>query len=471
MAEPDLDAADVRSEFSGANFGDQRLSARLMRMAGALARTPDKSFPQAFGAESELEAVYRFWNNERVSAEAILTPHVEATIERCRVAGGVWALHDSSEFLFKGEREGLGRMLDHIRGFLGHFCLAVEADSQRLPLGILGFETLYPDVPEKQDRAPLNERKLASRRTPRDEKMSSRWEALVAQVEGRVANRAKLVHVMDQEADDYALLAILAQGGRRFIVRVSPDRLLQRRGDKLAVRLMKERASLTREVQLSERKKDESKQNPARGARIATLDVRAAPVEVHRPQHAQTTVPMLRLHAVYVRERHPPAGQPRVEWMLLTTEAIETEEQVALVVDGYRSRWRIEELFKALKTGCAFEKRQLTTGAALKKALAFFLPIAWLLLTLRALGREAGDLPASALFPERLLTLLALLSERHEVAKHATMRDAMLAIAGLGGHLKRNGDPGWSTLGLGFQRLLEAERVWRLTQSATYDQS
>jgi IS4 transposase len=39
----------------------------------------------------------------------------------------------------------------------------------------------------------------------------------------------------------------------------------------------------------------------------------------------------------------------------MTTEAVETAEQVAAVVDAYRARWLIEEFFKALKTGCGFE--------------------------------------------------------------------------------------------------------------------
>ena len=37
----------------------------------------------------------------------------------------------------------------------------------------------------------------------------------------------------------------------------------------------------------------------------------------------------------------------------MTTEPIDTVEQVLRIVDWYRARWVIEEFFKALKTGCA----------------------------------------------------------------------------------------------------------------------
>lgn len=42
-----------------------------------------------------------------------------------------------------------------------------------------------------------------------------------------------------------------------------------------------------------------------------------------------------------------------------------------------------------------------------------------------------------------------------------TIKEAMLAIAGLGGHLPRNGDPGWLVLGRGMHDLLLLELGWR----------
>jgi hypothetical protein len=42
-----------------------------------------------------------------------------------------------------------------------------------------------------------------------------------------------------------------------------------------------------------------------------------------------------------------------------------------------------------------------------------------------------------------------------------TARDALLAVATLGGHLKSNGDPGWLVLGRGLHDLLLLEMGWR----------
>ena len=80
-----------------------------------------------------------------------------------------------------------------------------------------------------------------------------------------------------------------------------------------------------------------------------------------------------------------------MEWQLVTSEPIGTQEQVLRVVDWYRGRWLIEEFFKALKTGCAYEKRQLESFATLQIALALLAPVAWQLLLLRQLARAAPD--------------------------------------------------------------------------------
>lgn len=47
-----------------------------------------------------------------------------------------------------------------------------------------------------------------------------------------------------------------------------------------------------------------------------------------------------------------------------------------------------------------------------------------------------------------------------------TARQAMLAVAALGGHLKSNGDPGWLVLGRGMHDLLLLELGWRAREEA-----
>jgi hypothetical protein len=116
----------------------------------------------------------------------------------------------------------------------------------------------------------------------------------------------------------------------------------------------------------------------------------------------------------------------------------------------------IEEYFRAPKQGCAYEKRQLESKHALLNALAVFAPIAWLL-ALRQLSRDRAELPADSVLSPLKLTLL----QRHpdmRLRPNAIIREAMFAIAALGGHIRNNGDPGWQVLGRGYEDLLLLER-------------
>jgi hypothetical protein len=79
---------------------------------------------------------------------------------------------------------------------------------------------------------------------------------------------------------------------------------------------------------------------------------------------------------VHVFEKRPSAGEPAVEWLLLVGLPVDTPDAIAYVVAYYRDRWTIEEFFKALKTGCQYERRQLESAKALLNALTIFAPVA-----------------------------------------------------------------------------------------------
>jgi hypothetical protein len=252
------------------------------------------------------------------------------------------------------------------------------------------------------------------------------------------------------------------------------------RGDKVQPRLLHDaieraRYVMTREVQLTTKRSDRMarlRKAPSRMTRVAELNVAVTHVEVRHPAYTEgrsrkgsplpRSVPM---NVVHVSELNAPAGEKPVEWTLLTTLPVDTKENVQLVIDCYRRRWLIEEYFKAIKTGCAFEKRQLESAHALLNALGLFIPMAWRLLALRNLARETPDLPGSDFASARQLTILRA---RRKVALSPipTVREVMLAIAAEGGHIKNNGDPGWIVLGRGYEKLLNMELGFLIAETS-----
>jgi len=459
-----LSSTSIEDEFDGADLGDARRTRRLQQIAQQCAASPAGSFPKAARTAAALEGTYRFLNNPAVNAQGVLEPHHECTRARAeQVKSPVLVVHDTTVCTFGGEsaRQGLGPILSKTgaHGLFAHVALAVLPGEARLPLGIAALSTFVRGSERRGKRSTR-----ALRADPHNE--SRRWAELVDLSADHLGDEVSCIHVMDREADGFPLFEELASKGHRFVIRAACDRALTERlegtqGHRRISHAMKAaEVVLTREVPIGKRRKSASAQarriHPAREHRVAKLEVRAEVLELN--DVASRGKRQIRLGIVDVCETDVPEGLSAVHWTLVTNEPIDTPEQVAHVIDAYRSRWTIEELFRALKSGCSFERRQLESRHALEVALAIFLPIAWRLLLMRSLSRSESTEPATLALTTSQVAILALRLRRpNEVP---TITEAVAAIAQLGGHLKRNGPPGWTVLGRGFDDLLLLELGW-----------
>jgi hypothetical protein len=400
-----------------------------------------------------------------------LAPHIAATVER---AAGQTALvsHDTTEFRFR-DREGMGRLSrDENDGFLCHVSLALEPGELRTPLGVLALKTWART-------APARKKKTKSKKTnhiPASERESRRWWEQVEAAEEQVANRGcSLIHLMDSEADAYPLFCQLVAAKRRFVIRLHVNRRVLDGGAKgLDEKLAMAPTRIKREVPLSARGNIRGTtgkgRHALRAARVAELEISASIVTLRAPAGTESAFPKtVTLTVIRVFEPNPPPGAEPVEWKLATTEPIRTKADVEAIVDAYRARWVVEEYFKALKTGCAFETRQLESYATITKALAIFTPIAYEMLRLRTMARQEDPRPARKVFRP---SLWLVLRKHPQLRLHedSTVRDAFLAIAQLGGHIKNNGAPGWRVLGRGYEKVLAIE-IGVLIARQNYDQS
>src|ERR1700722_13008547 len=456
--------ADIGSEFRGALLGDERRSARLERIGVRLALDPSKGFPEAMASEGQLEAFYRFVNNDEVSFPRILDPHSKMTARRCTEHDDVLVLHDTTSMEFSGERHGLGRLQTSARtGFFLHVGLAVTAGRQ--PLGVLAAETWARRQPARGRR---NRRHL--RKDPKRE--SLRWARGVVAAEEAIGNPRGAIHVMDREGDNYDLFSYLHTHSIRHVIRLAHNRNLVGAEEKVKDRALAARCVFRREVHLSRRTKtrdlDEKAIHPARDARTASLAVSAISVELRRSNNYTPGVPpSLRVNVVTVKETGCPPGVEPVAWFLVTTEPVQTRAQLEAIVDAYRTRWVIEEFFKALKSGCQFERRQLESFKSLENALAIFLPLAVRLLALRGAARAAPADCCSTLTKQQVDIL-----RRHTtrfMSRSPSNEQVTSALAEFGGHQRSNGPPGWAILGRALERLLLIEVGWNQREEVIDD--
>jgi hypothetical protein len=69
--------------------------------------------------------------------------------------------------------------------------------------------------------------------------------------------------------------------------------------------------------------------------------VRALSVSLRQPYVRNGEA--LQVNVVYAREATPPADTQPIDWVLYTSEPVDTPEQLLQVLEWYRARWVIEE--------------------------------------------------------------------------------------------------------------------------------
>jgi hypothetical protein len=461
-----------------AELGDKRRTSRAMKIAATLGSRPERSLPEAFGNGSALDVAYRFFSNEAVAWTSIQAAHAVATWERAKTHQRVLAVHDTTDIVFPRRngrlRDGLAGLTSRTQGFYLHTSILVAGQSQdEETLGAVGLRPYVhqSDVERDGSTAAFWRQQNGLLKNEAD-----RWFDAIETVQKAAPEGVEVVHVGDRETDDYSLYARLVRENYCFVLRNYRKRSVHAGDEKLKMKLTDalERTRwlpVTRDVPISARSSDrcakELKTHPARGRRIAALSFRACKVDLLRPATLcvdPSMPPHLEVNVVDVLERNPPANQDPVHWVLITNRPIVTAHDVLSVVDDYCGRWNIEEFFKCLKSGCLAEQAQLDTAPALLCLLAMLMPVVTYLLRVRYMQRESPQAAATEVLSEDELTVLQAQHPECFVAPESTVNEAVNAMARLGGHLSRNGKPGWLTLARGANALFFLAQGWKLAQ-------
>lgn len=450
-----------------ADLGDPRRVHRAQQLVERLARAPRESLPTAMVTDAELEGAYRFLGNERVTFTSLLDPHVCGTVARAKGIELTLAIHDTTTCQFAhADPEEVGYLPTGKAGLLLHTSLLVDPTDWPRPLGLVHVEPLSRAQRSRKRNRKKNRNNVSGVEMRKwEDKEYQRWFRGVIETEERLASVAPVLHIADSESDSYVLMADMIEQDYRFIFRARHDRIVLDDESTVSLRHALERADvvLERKVPLSRRiAKSAPRANaahPPRDARVAQLRIATTCVDLRRPRGLPDHPKRLRVHVVHVFEPDPPKGEEAVDWMLYTTEPVDSVSQLEAVVDFYRCRWLTEELNKALKTGCVVQERQLESRIAILNLLALSLPIAVELLALRSLSRQAPARPASDLLSTQQLAALRALSHR-PLPSRPTAQDALWCIAGVGGHIKNNGAPGWQVLQRGMEKFLAFAEGW-----------
>ena len=472
-----LDAQQWAVEnFGDCDFGDSRLTKRLILYAESCAVRPEDATPQQTQRWSQCKGAYRFMDNRKVGFESIVAAHCAKTRKQFR-EGVYLSICDTTQLSFSLKRkiDSLGPVGDNIgQGFLLHSSLIVREETEEI-VGLAGQELFY--------RVPKPPGDTSAKRKKR-KRESEVWGRIADQV-GRPPQDVSLIHICDRGADDFEFYCHCVLAGAGWVVRAqqltrkilpldptSPDAPQTKKKLSLRDHLAKH-GTRVGEYKLKIRTNKKQK------ARTAKVVVRCARFWMPRPKFispwAKTNGPKyIPMSVVEVVEVRPRRGVVPLRWVLLTHDTVETMDESLQVISRYEKRPIVEEYHKALKTGAAIEERLYRTNKRLERISGILCVLAVRIVQMKTIAKKSPNRLARQVAPRKWVTALCRIQRNQSPGQRSqwnprtlTIGNFLRGLAMLGGFLARasDGNPGWITLWRGVKELQLALRGMRLGRS------
>ncbi len=472
----------IDEEYSCVNINDKRLKTRLKLMLTRMFESPMASIKSSFKGCKEVIAAYRFFNNSRTSAEIILEPHKESTLERVKQEKRVLIIQDTTEIDYtkKKSLKNAGRLdAPGRQGFYLHNQMVVTPE--RLSLGIWNVDI--------NARSKKKDKKSSIKNKPIEEKESYRW------LEGyrdacelaTLAPDTQIISCSDREGDIYEIFEehYLRQANGTptadFLIRCCQDRCLSisenennNQKNNFHKKILEKVQSTTskKTITVNIKQKIQSKKNKKgsrvkinRSARTVCLEVRFDKVNLRPPYRKEKKLSEVLLNVIIISEKNPPKDQEPINWVLLTSMQVDNAEQAIEILDLYLARWEIEVFFRVLKTGCKIEELQLKEANRIRVAIALYMVVAWRVLYVMKLGRDCPDLPCDVIFEEDEWQAFWVICYGEEaISEKPLLGEFVSKIAEFGGFMNRKNDgyPGPQSIWQGLSRLRDFVIAWQV---------
>lgn len=438
-------------------LGDHRRAVRMAGMVETLIRRPSGKVCEVFRDDAERQAAYDFLEHATVRAEAVQEIAAIQTARRCVGQKSVLAVLDGSSLSLtdEGGTKGFGSVGPREKGASGLKVinvLAVTPTGQTV--GVLAQEFWARGAAAERGYRPLHDRE------------SYRWHLALDRayaVMKKWSPETRLHALVDREGDATLLIKHLTELDCDFTVRANGTRKVLVGGRRVLLRpLLKKQAVIARYTVAVE----DTERSPAR---VATLAVRAARVQmVLRDRHVGERS-VRELTVIWAREENAPRGATPLDWLLYTTVPVRTAREALEGVVRYGYRWRIEDFHKMLKSGggCV-EDSQLRSVAAVIKWATLHAMVAGRAQRLRDASRTSPEVPASVEFTEAEIEALVLLKTAEKrrtetiTADGLTLARAVRWTADLGGFAATGVSkklPGATVIGRGLERVVDMVHI------------
>lgn len=427
----------VVEEFKYAKLPNKAKKDRMISIARDFFSKPASPIPLCCEGQAKQKGAYRFFSDDRVEPEDILSSHIKQTIGRAKEHRVVLSVNDTTSFNLSNQKstKGLGCLANSQNelGYLLHDTVIFTTEG--VPLGVLDAQTWARDVKEYG-------KKHHRKNKPIEEKESVKWlKSLTATSEAQQeAPEVMFVSVGDREADVYELFELAEQLQGNFLVRSSQNRKTAE-NIKTWDLVEKEKPSGIMKVSVCGKDKKE---------REAELEIRFLKVRIPAPQKKRQKGEVI-LWAISAKEANTPKGEKILHWKLFTNIKVEDFEQACEKVEWYSIRFSIETFHRILKSGRRSEDKRLRTLDRLERCLAIDMITAWRVMYLTMSGRKTPEVKSDFFFNENEIDILSRIKHGNDYTndKFLSLKEAIMIIAILGGFV------------IGKQRVPGVEVMWR----------
>lgn len=462
----------IERELQHVNSGDKRLVKRLVHTCALIEGKASGSINQSCGTWKEAKGAYRLLSNKKIDVNDIYCSHYKETRKRIEGHKLVFSIQDTTYLDFDThiKTHGLGSIskayTKHKKGLILHSALIVSLEG--LPLGFTSQQCWARVVREENAKEKSRRRYMAS---PQD-KESYKWRTALKETIGILPEGTQIITLGDRESDIFEFLWDAQVLGTLFVVRNRQNRkFICPEAGKTKLQTSIRKLSTKQEFTLAIPRKGAQK------ARRANIEIKytfgfipvRAPSLYGSKDTGHKISDKVATYVISAKEVNAPEGVEAIDWTLLTNVPVTSFEEAIERINWYKLRWKIEEYFKVLKSGCKIESSRLSTRERLERLIAIKSIIAFKILYLSKVALTHPEEPCTKILTSQ--EWKALYMREHQTIllpeEPPNIKQAIIWLGKLGGFLNRRNDklPGTLTLWRGYESLQESMKMFSILNS------
>ena len=277
-------------------------------------------------------------------------------------------------------------------------------------------------------------------RIPIEIKESYRWLENLRQSIELLGTPERYVHVADRESDIYELFCLAQDLGKRFLICVQTNRLVEPSQDTPqqdgAHRAFAQRDAAPWVEELRVVIGEDTDDTACLQVKFETIKI-LPPIGNYKRYSPQ---PLIYIRAL---ETEPSAGRSPIDWKLVTNLPVTDLAGAIEKLNWYVLRWKVEVFHKVVKSGCRAEDSRLQTAERLVKFLALITVVSWRIFFVSMSARAKPDAPPDTVLTAgeiRALDCMGAVRSKPRL-RCRTLSEYLLQIGMVGGYLARNHDP------------------------------